>query len=325
MKITKKIEELFGYAQQVIDGFLNLCKTTDLPKAVGEAASTALTVLREKDAEFRVALTLALNLDAALAEISREAEAVLAAATKVLRFKVSERWSPVWGEAGYLDQSTQIPDKALARVELLNNLAKFFAKRTEWQDAENGLTVENLKKVSAALKTAYSAVEKHGSKQKTLLTERNRLATRLQTRLRTLVAELKQVLAKDDPRWAELGLPTPEADRAAQPARARKAKEKSQAFINTRAVAARRRAEDARGVAERAAFRAEKAVSAAQKLQAEANQAAAKAATLLDQAVALESEANQAAGYPQRAVTLSKQTATSTSDSQELGDSALIG
>ena len=90
-------------------------------------------------------------------------------------------------------------------------------------------------------------------------------------------------------------------------------------------MAARRRAEDARGVAERAAFRAEKAVSAAQKLQAEANQAAAKAATLLDQAVALESEANQAAGYPQRAVTLSKQTATSTSDSQELGDSALIG
>jgi len=70
MKITKKIEELFGYAQQVIDGFLNLCKTTDLPKAVGEAASTALTVLREKDAEFRVALTLALNLDAALAEVS---------------------------------------------------------------------------------------------------------------------------------------------------------------------------------------------------------------------------------------------------------------
>jgi len=107
----------------------------------------------------------------------------------VLRFKVSERWSPVWGEAGYLDRSTQIPDKALARVELLNNLAKFFAKRTEWQDAENGLTVENLKKVSSALKTAYSAVEKHGSKQKTLLAERNRLATRLQTRLRTLVAE----------------------------------------------------------------------------------------------------------------------------------------
>ena len=95
MQITKKIEELFGSAQQVIDGFLNLCKTTDLPKAVGEAAATALTVLREKDVEFRVALTLAMNLDTAFAETSQKAEAVLVAATKVLRYKVSERWSPV--------------------------------------------------------------------------------------------------------------------------------------------------------------------------------------------------------------------------------------
>ena len=206
---------------------------------------------------------------------------------------------------------------------MLNHLAKFFAKRTEWQDEDNGLTVENLKKVSAALKAAYSAVDTHDSKQKALLVQRDRLATRLRTRLRALINELKQVLTKDDPRWGELGLPTPEADRAAKPVRARKAKEKSQAFLNNRAVTARRRAEDAKGIAERGRVRADKALTAAQKLQALADQAAAKAATLLDQAVALEAEANQAAGYPQRAVTLPSQPATS--DSQELGDSALIG
>jgi len=57
--------------------------------------------------------------------------------------------------------------------------------------------------------------------------EIDRLVARLRTRLRAIINELNQVSAKDDPRWADLGLDSPEAERAAKPVRERRAKERT--------------------------------------------------------------------------------------------------
>ena len=318
MNITKDKDKVVGFAQRLINGVIKLCQPLGIPKEVPAVAQRALTALRRKDAEYRVALALRAEiLNPGFDEANQLAETILNAAAKVLRLKVSERWTPVWGESGFRG-NTQIPDKPSERVELLGELATFFSKRKDWEIDKFDLTVEELKKRADALKAAMAAVEANDTQLSILLKEVDRSVARLRTRLRAIINELNQVLAKDDPRWGDLGLDTPEAERAGKPVRERKAKEKSQTAVVQRVKVARRRGEEAKVRAEKDRVRAEKAFFDANKLQTKANESAAKAATLLAKANALEAELTKTAGIPQRAVQ-----PTATSESHELGESAL--
>ena len=310
----------------MIEGFLRLCKSLDLPRSLGEIAHGAWTSLRDKDAAYRRALSESVStLTPALEEANRESAALLNAAVKLLRLKIGERWNAVWGEAGFHGETTKVPESMEERLMLLGNLSIFFGKRSAWENEGVDVTVENLKKRATALKAALAAVAANEAAQKVLARERAELAKRLRIRLRAILNELNHVLSKDDARWADLGLNTPEAELAAKPTRERKAKEKSQAQAETRAVSARRRAETVKSQAERARVRAENALAAANKLQSIAIQLADRANALLNAAVELETKAGLSTGVvsPRTTTTNNSSTSTPNQGSQGTPDSVL--
>jgi len=282
MKIRKLITNLAVLGRSFVGAYLELRKSEpDLLESVAENMQAALVAFEAKDAEFRASSSLLSgSLQPALDQANASAEAVLVAAKKVLELKAGPSWSPVWGEAGFALNSTRIPVKWEARVLLLEKLATFFQKRADWENADYQVTSVNLLRVSVALTAAAQAKKQHEASHRQLSKQRDALAARLRTRLNSLVAEVKHVLAPDDVRWKAFNLPTPEEAKseAYQEARERKESGRAATRQERRLDAAFRQLTQSRIRAEKTRARYERALATLNGLKEEVAQSAAEIA-----------------------------------------------
>jgi len=279
MKTDWITDELDSVGRNLFGGLKINRVPLGFPSSIDDPALQAFNAFLKKNQEFYASESYGITMIAtALKTAHLEAEDSINGSKKVLRLKLSEQWSDLWKEPGFRQGSSKTPTSAQGRVTLLGDLAQFFAKHPDFNNEPWNLTSEVFASRADALKNAIAAAASHNAQHKTLSREREQLATRLRGRLRAIVKELEQSLASDDPRWAEFGLDTPAASRAAKPTRDKKAKEKSASHALKRIDAARDRAEAANVSSEKLRVRAARALEVASRLQAEADQAAAKVA-----------------------------------------------
>ena len=256
-----------------------------LPSSLCDVAQTAMIELALKNEAYRTSSSvLVQKINKDLLKADENAIRSITGSKKVLEMKVGMRWNPIWGESGLLNNSTRIPTTLKGRLTLLGSLAKFFAKYSDWASKEFGATVPILESRAKALQAALEAETDHKRAHKQVVRERKIAAARVRTRLRAIIKEVAIVLAPDDPRWEDFGLQTPDAERAAKPARTHKAAAKAEeAAVRTYGIA-KRKAETAKTRAEKIRVRAENLETAASLVRAEADKAAAAAAELLEKA-----------------------------------------
>jgi len=292
MEISKyTINDLLTQGPSMIDGYLKLSPTVELPELLGETARSSYLGLEEADSELRHLVALhEIELSPALQDAFQVAGAIIKADAKILQVKEGERWTAMYGQHGFLNESTRVPDKAEARLLQLGVLAKFLGKNPAAENEALGVTAAKAKAAAKNLKTAMGELTTNEQAQQALEAKCERLASQLRKRLRTLIGELKEVLSQDDPRWEELNLVTPATHRAGKAARDRKAKKKSEARAEGAVASARRRAEASKAGLEKARIRMEEAQAAFLKLQAAVEASAAKTAALFEKADALEAK-----------------------------------
>lgn len=289
MKFTVlSVDQLQALSPRIINGIKSHWKSLGLQESLGTLADAANAAFCKLDAEFNESWAKYVqSLKPALDEADRHATESINNAKKVLRVKVSESWTPPWGEAGLPSNTTQTPSTMHARQILLESMAAFFAKHPEWESKTLGVTVALFQQRAAALKSALTAVDHHDSAHKQIVQERERAAARLRRRLRLIVNDVNEVLADDDPRWPAFGLDSPAAERATKPGREKKARDKAQSRATKRQEVARRKVEQARARAEKARIRAEKLQAKADKAKADAQASAAQTTSALEKFNAL--------------------------------------
>jgi hypothetical protein len=285
MKITLKRELLPGFAQDLIGGYFLLLITLDLPKSAGELAQAASTSLVEKEAELNASSGLLVReLQPALQEADRVAEARIAAAKKVLQLKLGDRWTLAHKEAGYSKPTLEMPSTMAGRARLLGKTGAFFQKNPEFQNRELEVTAENLLAAGKALSEGMAAVDEQSATYKKLVKARDAAAAQLRSRLRNILTEVGHVLADDDVRWAQLGVDSPAQERSTRGVRAGQQKRKSEAVAEKAAgkklALLLRNLETARIQAEKGRSKAERLLAAATTAQNDAAEAAAEVARL---------------------------------------------
>lgn len=129
-----------------------------------------------------------------------------------LATRLGTRWSTLWAQAGFINHSTAVPTKIEDRISLVLALVDFFT-------ANPGYEVANMNQTAAYGKMLRdAAVDKQGKLAEATI-NLNNVGTAwdgayntLRGGMRSLLRNLSDVLAKDDPRWLAFGFDMPSAE-----------------------------------------------------------------------------------------------------------------
>jgi len=195
--------------------------TTDLAAAqVANNAYDAIKVDRVK------------RLHPQFRQADAEGRQFIVRAKKVLTIHLGERWTEQWAEAGFADESIQIPVTIAGRENVLKLLSSYFKAHPSQESSDLKVSAKRAATAHAALVAARTAVESHPARQTAARISRDQANTALRKRLRATIAELDMLLKGDSPVWASFGLippavknrrrtkkvAAPAADTAARPA-----------------------------------------------------------------------------------------------------------
>jgi len=198
-------------------------------------------------------------LTPALTTADSEGRVLIAAAVKLFRVKLGERWNQSWSEAGFVNNSTAIPKTQARREALLKSLGAYLLSHPELESADLKVTAARATALFEAIGTAQKNLQENKAQQGELRGARDKAVATLRKRLRAAIGDLGAVLENDSPLWNAFGLNEP-----VRPSKKDVAKATEKAAIKLR-KAAERSAETASKLAQKAA---EKAVDADAKAKA---------------------------------------------------------
>ena len=148
------------------------------------------------------------KLTPALAKATQEAQKFAQDSRHVFRSKLGNRRNQEWEQAGFVG-SLAIPAKQQELDILTGNLTACLQRRPELEHTALEVTAVNGKAIQARLHESRTAVLELESQQKEVARKRREACAALRKRMQNLIAELRQLLSADDPRWTAFGIDAP--------------------------------------------------------------------------------------------------------------------
>jgi hypothetical protein len=207
--LPQNMEALFALAESAIVGLVTLETQLGIKQNTGTKLTADLAAARLANADYAAAVTARLQAtdSQTLSDASGAAAVVLT--RDIFKHTLGTPHSQAWYEVGYRNHSLAMPNTMAARLELLKRMSEFLGTHESMEvSALNvtkvalGIKHDTLSGTMAALKAAWSV-------QRSKATARTKALSALRARLRGLLAELRQVLAADDPRWVDFGFNVP--------------------------------------------------------------------------------------------------------------------
>jgi hypothetical protein len=130
-------------------------------------------------------------------------------ASNMLKNRLGQRWSELWQETGFPNQSTAVPNTLDERMMLLRNLELFFTAHADQPVASQNLTATQAATLHNNLAAARNAVNASLTDAGEKKEARDRAEEMLVKAMRGLIKELTHLLTNDDPRWRRFGLKRP--------------------------------------------------------------------------------------------------------------------
>jgi len=146
----------------------------------------------------------------------RTATKALARWLEVVRLSLAQRfgnrWSTAWAQAGFINNSTKVPDRLADQMTLGQQLVSFFTANPSYELPQIDVTAAQGTTLTNAVLTAQQARNDAKTTSKTTkdLDATARLALAYEMRL--LIQILTKLLGPDDPRWNTFGLNMPSAN-----------------------------------------------------------------------------------------------------------------
>ena len=127
----------------------------------------------------------------------------------VLAGRFGQRWSTVWAQAGFINNTTAIPSKIEDRIALAGRLVAFFTKKPTYEVASMGVTAAQGTALLNAITSAQNGLTASGKGLKTLEGNWNDAFKALTDMMWSLIKILQATLEDNDPMWLEFGLQMP--------------------------------------------------------------------------------------------------------------------
>jgi len=172
----------------------------DLVVLTGDAA--AVPPVPGAQALYNTAKTAKTTASSLLRTAESNARAFTAKATDVLKQFLGRQWNSTWAEAGFRSGSLAIPDDPLS---LLGEFRAYFTAHPTQEVTALGVTAAACATQAAALSDARSAVNTATVALGQAKQARDLAGQNLSKRMSGLLAELRQLLNKDDPLWYAFG------------------------------------------------------------------------------------------------------------------------
>jgi len=182
-KLPEQLDLLFTQAEDMADGLHANEMTVGIKQNTEAALRAALTAAQAAESLFQTKRRDKVAATTAQTVVDSNGKAFIATAKNVLEHYLGKKWSPAWAAAGFVNTSTATPATLAERQTCLGALQTYFTANPAHQN--------NPLQVTAAKAARDAAV----------------LA--LHVRMSGLIAELGQLIKKDDPNWYAFGLSRP--------------------------------------------------------------------------------------------------------------------
>lgn len=123
-----------------------------------------------------------------------------------------QRWSTVWAQAGFVNNSTAVPKRVDDRLKLMLSLASFLTKNTNYEVPVLSLTAAQATLLRNNAVASQQVVAAKEVILGTLGQTRDAAQVALVAAMRSVVRNLDSKLGPDDPRWDAFGLNRPAAN-----------------------------------------------------------------------------------------------------------------
>lgn len=145
----------------------------------------------------------------ATTDADTDAKVFLATARDILKTVFGPHWNHAWVEAGFVGGSISIPDRTAERMELVKRLNLYFSGHPTREVASLQVTAARAAAIHAQLNTTRTALNTLLTSTTSDKSSRDAAVTALRVKLRGTIAEIRQLMADDDPRWYAFGLVPP--------------------------------------------------------------------------------------------------------------------
>ena len=129
--------------------------------------------------------------------------------SNVLANRFGTRWNTQWAQAGFINNTTAIPNRTPQRITLAQRLVDFLTKNPDYEVPSMGLTAAAGTALVAATQSAQTSLKAAEATQKQLGHAWTTAYETLVANMNELLKNLEAKLKKDDTRWLAFGLQIP--------------------------------------------------------------------------------------------------------------------
>jgi hypothetical protein len=207
--LPASIPALFTLAQDMLDGLTSHQDAVLIKQNRANIVGDVLDSARATHAAYEASRAAKYACTAATTVADSNAKGFIATARDVLKRGFGMNWSTKWEGTGFANGSLAIPETVEERQEHVRTLGEFFAAHPALENAPLGVTAVHAQEIFAALDAARAAVRAALADTTAKRASRDLNVDALRAQMRGLIAELHQLLADDDGRWATFGLSLP--------------------------------------------------------------------------------------------------------------------
>jgi hypothetical protein len=171
----------------------------------------ALSNFELKESEALAARVKRMFSQQAVQSLDGRASALLTKVSRSLRNVLSPRYSARWQETKWPGNSTAVPSTQDERFVLLQSLAAFYGKHSDYEVPKQGITAVACDALFEEIKAARGVLTDDETNAETKNGQLDEAETQLRQKMGDLIAELERLIGGSDPRWLRFGLNLPDA------------------------------------------------------------------------------------------------------------------
>ncbi len=201
--------QLIGLGVKMLAGLTSLGSTLKITQITPAAFQAELNAFVTGNGDFNAAR----SAKQAAYDAFKPADAALSdwlqTTRNVLAARFGTRWSTLWAQAGFIDNSTAVPRRIEERLGLALSLANFFTLEPSYEVASLNVTAAQAVALRSAALSTQQAVMAAEMALKTKGAAYDTVYGVLVSTMRSLIKILGATLENNDPRWLAFGLEMP--------------------------------------------------------------------------------------------------------------------
>ena len=201
--------QLIGLGNKMVEGMQALSSTLGLTLISTAQMQANLAAFVAQDSDFNAARSARKTASDAYQAALGDIYNWLLGVSNTLATKWGTRWSTQWAQAGFTNNSTAIPTRIEDRLGLTLAMVNFFTANPGYEMPALGQTAAHGTTLRAAALAAQSAATSATVALNSIGALWQSAYDTLVAGMRALLDNLRNKLAKDDPRWLSFGLQMP--------------------------------------------------------------------------------------------------------------------